>query len=194
MLSAMSAQPEIVPVQTEPAPQSDSPGYLGWVIFVLFWVQALNIVDRHVFGLAIPGIKEEFGLSDQFLGALAGLAFAIFYSVAGIRHMMTKLGMLKTTGARRPPWETIVCGKSYWMYTDRGGVLEVFPHLVDSVAAGERVAQVRNVYGEVIRDYYAPEAGVVIGRSTNPVNQTGSRILHLGVMGDPEKAPTAPDE
>jgi MFS family permease len=84
MLVAMSAQPEIVPAKVEPAPQSESPAYLGWVIFVLFWVQALNIVDRHVFGLAIPGIKEEFGLSDQFLGALAGLAFAIFYSVAGI--------------------------------------------------------------------------------------------------------------
>lgn len=79
----MSAQPEIVPAAAEPAAQSESAGYLGWVIFVLFWVQALNIVDRHVFAVAIPGIKDEFKLSDQMLGLLAG-SFAVFYSVAGI--------------------------------------------------------------------------------------------------------------
>jgi MFS family permease len=64
--------------------QPERKTYLAWVIFLLFWVQALNIVDRHVFGLAIRGIKAEFGLSDQWLGALAGFAFALFYSVAGI--------------------------------------------------------------------------------------------------------------
>ena len=32
-----------------------------------------------------------------------------------------------------------------------------------------------------IKKYYAPEAGIVIGRSNNPVNQTGGRILHLGI-------------
>jgi MFS family permease len=84
MLDPMSAQPRLAPAAADVAPRSESPAYLGWVVFVLFWVQALNIVDRHVFGLAIPGIKQEFGLSDQVLGALAGLAFAIFYSVAGI--------------------------------------------------------------------------------------------------------------
>jgi MFS family permease len=54
------------------------------VVFVLFWVQALNIVDRHVFSVTIPGIKQEFGLPDWILGGLAGLTFAVFYSVVGI--------------------------------------------------------------------------------------------------------------
>jgi MFS family permease len=80
----MSAQPDLAPAAPPPIPRSESPAYLAWVVFVLFWVQALNIVDRHVFGLTIKGIKQEFGLSDQMLGALAGFAFAVFYTVAGI--------------------------------------------------------------------------------------------------------------
>jgi MFS family permease len=80
----MSAQPDLAPAAPPQIPRSETPAYLAWVIFVLFWVQALNIVDRHVFGLAIPGIKQEFGLPDWVIGALAGLAFAVFYSVVGI--------------------------------------------------------------------------------------------------------------
>jgi MFS family permease len=80
----MSAQPSLVPARESERPRAESAAYLGWVVFVLFWVQALNIVDRHVFGLTIPGLKAEFALSDQMLGALAGLAFAVFYTVAGI--------------------------------------------------------------------------------------------------------------
>jgi MFS family permease len=85
MLGRMAAQPRLAPAaEAGESPRTESAAYLGWVVFVLFWVQALNIVDRHVFGLAIPGIKREFGLSDQALGALAGFAFAIFYSLVGI--------------------------------------------------------------------------------------------------------------
>jgi MFS family permease len=86
MLRPVSAQPSpgLAPDDAGEGPRTETPAYLGWVVFVLFWVQALNIVDRHVFGLAIHGIKAEFELSDQMLGALAGLAFALFYSVAGI--------------------------------------------------------------------------------------------------------------
>jgi hypothetical protein len=69
------------------------------------------------------------------------------------------------------------------MFTEVGGVLEVYPGLAARVREGELVARVRNIFGEVIADYRAPEDGIVIGRSTHPVNQTGSRILHLGVEG-----------
>ena len=56
--------------------------------------------------------------------------------------------------------------------------------MVERVARGEVVAEVRNVFGVVEETYRAPEAGIVIGRATNPVNQTGSRIIHLGVLAE----------
>jgi predicted deacylase len=138
--------------------------------------------------LGIPSVTVEVGNPQRIQDDL------VWWSVAGIRRIMDQLGMLPETILRNPPWEPVICGRSYWLYTDRGGILEVFPPLVAHVIAGERIAHVRDVFGSVIRDYFSPESGVVIGHSTNPVNQTGSRILHLGIVGDPEPAPTAPDE
>jgi hypothetical protein len=78
--------------------------------------------------------------------------------------------------------EPIICKKSYWLYTDRGGLLEVLPASTHAVKKGETVARLRNSYGDVIREYCAPEDGVVVGKSVNPVGQTGARILHLGIV------------
>jgi len=36
--------------------------------------------------------------------------------------------------------------------------------------------------GDIIKEYQAPENGIVIGKSVSPVNQAGGRILHLGIM------------
>ena len=47
---------------------------------------------------------------------------------------------------------------------------------------GQTIARVRNIFGDVIREYAAPEDGIIIGRSVNPLNQTGSRIVHLGIV------------
>jgi predicted deacylase len=49
------------------------------------------------------------------------------------------------------------------------------------VQKGELIARLRNAFGDVTREHYAPTSGVVIGKSVNPVSPTGSRILHLGV-------------
>jgi uncharacterized protein len=40
---------------------------------------------------------------------------------------------------------------------------------------------VRTIFGEVTKRYHAPVDGIVVGRSVNPLNQTGSRIVHLGL-------------
>ncbi len=77
--------------------------------------------------------------------------------------------------------DTIECTRSYWIYADAGGVLQVLPNITDRVAAGERIAILTDVFGATVREYEAPEAGVVVGKSVNPVAQTGGRILHLGI-------------
>jgi predicted deacylase len=67
------------------------------------------------------------------------------------------------------------------MYTDEGGILWVYPEVGDGVRAGDPVAEVRTIFGETTARYEAPQPGIVVGRSVNPLNQTGSRIVHLGV-------------
>lgn len=76
----------------------------------------------------------------------------------------------------------IICENSYWLYTDRGGILTVMPQVAEMVEKDQVVARMHNIFGDLIREYRAPERGVVIGKSESPINQTGGRILHLGIV------------
>lgn len=97
----------------------------------------------------------------------------------GVRNVMYDLQIVEGE-ALCPMVETIQCDGSYWMYTDTGGLLTVFPKVAEAVKKGQPIAEVRTIFGERIAEYVAPEDGVVVGRSVDPINQTGSRILHLG--------------
>jgi hypothetical protein len=127
----------------------------------------------------IHAITVEIGNPNRFQESL------IEQGEIGVRNVMVRLGMLpaneQVTGH-----EPVVCVRSYWMYTEVGGVLEVFPDLADRIEKGDKVARVADIFGDTQAEYFAPESGIVIGRSTHPVNQTGSRILHLGIEGVPE--------
>jgi predicted deacylase len=72
------------------------------------------------------------------------------------------------------------------MYTDCGGFLETLPTVATIVEKGQVLARMRNIFGDIIREYHAPHDGVIIGRSVNPVSQTGARIVHLGEIGSEE--------
>ena len=46
---------------------------------------------------------------------------------------------------------------------------------------GELIATQTDIFGDKILDYHTPEKGIIIGKSVSPVNQTGGRVLHLGI-------------
>lgn len=96
----------------------------------------------------------------------------------GIRNVLVDLGMIE--GEIVCPVETILCRSSQWLYTDEGGILYVPPTVGSRVSEGEQIAEVRTIFGEPVATYHAPWDGIVVGKSVNPLNQTGSRILHLG--------------
>jgi predicted deacylase len=125
----------------------------------------------------IPAITVEVGDPQRFQRRM------IRFGLIGVGNVLARLQMLPLEESL-PEHEPVVCARSYWLYSDDGGLLEVFPNLTDQVDAGDLVARVTDVFGELVTEYHAPEAGIVIGKSTNPVNTTGSRILHLGVLGD----------
>lgn len=101
-------------------------------------------------------------------------------SLTGVRNVLSHFDMLPESEVE--PDEPVVCMRSYWIYSQHGGLLDVFPDLVDHVKAGQRIARVTSLFGDIIAEYRAPEDGVVVGRSTNPICDTGSRILHLGAQ------------
>ncbi len=125
--------------------------------------------------LDIPAITLEVGDPNLFQKGM------IRDGLTGIHNV---LGFLKMTPAEveQPEEESIICKKSYWLYSSTGGFLTVYPRVTQFVKKDEVIAIQRNVFGDVIHEYKAPEDGIVIGKSVNPISPTGGRILHLGIM------------
>ncbi|WP_222982356.1 succinylglutamate desuccinylase/aspartoacylase family protein [Flagellimonas meishanensis] len=103
--------------------------------------------------------------------------------VNGIQNLLIWLKFID--GKVEIPPTRNVCKKSYWVYTDRGGYLDVLPELNQQIGKDEPIAVLFDSFGAIIKTYYAPEDGVVIGKSTNPVSISGGRILHLGILEKP---------
>ena len=55
-----------------------------YALVMLAVVYMFNFIDRQILAILLPAIREEFGVSDVWLGFLAGTAFAFFYVVLGI--------------------------------------------------------------------------------------------------------------
>jgi uncharacterized protein len=124
--------------------------------------------------LGIPSVTVELRDPHVIQASVVG------DGLLGIRNAMVDLGMVEGTIAS-PVEETVVCARSRWLYTDEGGILSVLPPVAARVTEGDLIAEVRTIFGEVTKRYHAPADGIVVGRSVNPLNQTGSRILHLGL-------------
>ena len=61
-----------------------SSGYRNYALGLFLLVYIINFVDRQIFSILIEPIRAEISLSDTQLGFLGGIAFAIFYTFAGI--------------------------------------------------------------------------------------------------------------
>ena len=125
--------------------------------------------------MGIPAITIEAGNPNTFQKGM------ILDGLTGIHNLLAYLGMTNNAFVE-PEEETVLCKKSYWIYTDSGGIMTVHPRVTDFVKKNDCIATLRNIFGDVTREYFAPEDGVVIGQSINPINQTGGRILHLGIV------------
>lgn len=125
--------------------------------------------------LDIPAITLEVGNPNLFQKGM------IRDGLTGIHNLLGHLGMTDSD-VEEVSDETIMCKRSYWIYTDVGGLLSVHPNVAEVVEKDQPIATLRNIFGDIVKEYKAPERGVVIGKSVSPVNQTGGRILHLGII------------
>lgn len=125
--------------------------------------------------MGIKAITLEVGNPNTFQKGM------IRDGLTGIHNVLGHFGM-QDCEFDEPDEETIICKSSYWIYTDTGGIMTVHPQVVQMVKKGELIATMRNIFGDVVKEYFAPEDGVVIGKSVSPINQTGGRILHLGIV------------
>lgn len=101
----------------------------------------------------------------------------------GTQGILNLIQWLQMIPSEVSPLEIVpICSKSYWIYTQQGGLLDVVVDLNEKVAKGALIATLKNPFGDTIEQYTAPENGIVIGKSTNPINMSGGRIIHLGIL------------
>jgi len=132
--------------------------------------------------MGIPAITVEIGDPQRWQRSYTA------HALEGVRRVLHWAGLLESQTQARTA-EPLICKSSMWMFTDRGGLLRVFPALASEVQEGQRVATIKNAFGDPIRGYRAPFDGIVIGKSANPVGYTGARILHLGRVASAEDFP-----
>ena len=63
---------------------SISAGARRYALVMLAIVYRFNFVDRQILAILLPALRDEFQVSDAWLGFLTGPAFAMFYIVLGI--------------------------------------------------------------------------------------------------------------
>ncbi|WP_300529843.1 MFS transporter [Maricaulis sp.] len=85
-----------------------------YALGLLLVVYILNFLDRQVVNILAEPIKNDLGLADWQLGALTGLAFALFYTVLGlpIARLAERADRVKIISVAVAVWSafTVACG------------------------------------------------------------------------------------
>ncbi|HRP11920.1 MAG TPA: MFS transporter [Terricaulis sp.] len=69
---------------TDTTAKPEAPSYRYWVLGLLFIAYTFNFIDRQIMGILNVPIQTELGASDEQMGLLGGLSFALLYTGLGI--------------------------------------------------------------------------------------------------------------
>lgn len=79
-MTDQTAQPAVV----TPAGPGYSDGYKAYALLILVIVYTSNFIDRQIIGIVAKNLKTDLNISNFQIGLLAGLSFAVLYSVLGV--------------------------------------------------------------------------------------------------------------
>lgn len=153
-----------------------------------YLLQPQIIVDNPASDYTLRGVAAENGIHAITVEICDPAAFQrdpIKRTLQGLRRILRHVDMISTKlqnlVIHHPP---VLCKKSYWVLAERGGMMRVTHKVTDKIKKGDLICKQVNIFGELMREYVAPEDGIVIGHCVNPIGQTGARIMHLGVPMD----------
>ena len=127
------------------------PAYARYALGLLVLLYIINYIDRQILAVLLEPIKQDLGVSDTAMGLLTGLAFALFYTTAGV-----PIARLADAGTRR---NVIVLGVIVWsLMTAVCGLARNFVQLaVARVGVGVGEAALSPAAHSLISDYFPPE-------------------------------------
>ena len=175
--------------------QAESKSYRAVVLGMLLLVYTFNFLDRQILGILAVPIKAELGLSDQQLGALGGIAFAVLYSTLAIplALLADKTSRTWVITVSLAVWSgfTALCGvaTSFWqMFLFRvgvgvgeaGGVAPSYAVITDYFPAEER-ARALSIYSLGIP--LGSAAGVLFGGYIAATVEWRTAFIAVGLAG-----------
>jgi predicted MFS family arabinose efflux permease len=127
---------------------SSSARYLLGLLVLLY---VINYIDRQILSVLLEPIKQDLGVSDTAMGLLTGLAFALFYTAAGI-----PIARQTDRGSRR---NVILAGVVVWsVMTACCGLARNFVQLaLARVGVGVGEATLNPAAHSLISDAFPPE-------------------------------------
>src|SRR4051794_13774268 len=152
-LSRLQPNPPPSVIAAEPISQA----YRKYVLGLLCTVNAFNYLDRQILSILLEPIKKDLHLSDTALGFLTGIAFALFYTFAGI-----PIARWADRGVRRT---IMAIGLFIWSgMTALTGLAQTFTQLaLARVGVGIGEAACTPSAHSLLSDYFPPERrGVAI--------------------------------
>ncbi|MEM1007893.1 MAG: succinylglutamate desuccinylase/aspartoacylase family protein, partial [Myxococcota bacterium] len=130
----------------------------------------------------IPAVTLEAGNPGVFQGRM------VYEGEQGIRNILIAEGMIQ--GQLEISKQSVICKDSKWLRTQTGGLLDVVCTLGQHVEKKQLLARTIDAFGQDLREYRAPYAGIVIGKAAYPIAVAGTRFCHLGRIGDPVETET----
>jgi MFS family permease len=125
--------------------------YANYVLAILFLVYVFNFIDRTVLSILVEDVKRDLGVSDTAMGFLTGIAFALFYTIAGI-----PIARWADVGVRR---SIIALGLLVWsLMTAASGLAQNYGQLVAArIGVGVGEAAGSPPAHSLLADYFPPE-------------------------------------
>ncbi len=122
-----------------------------YMLSLLVLLYVINYIDRQILSVLLEPIKQDLGVSDTAMGLLTGLAFALFYTTAGI-----PIARWADRGSRR---NVIVVGVIVWSLTTAlCGLARNFAQLaLARVGVGIGEATLSPAAHSLISDSFPPE-------------------------------------
>lgn len=125
---------------------------------------------------------------------------AIQAGVSGIKGVMTYLNMISDPSSAPTPRTVAdfngdladlpVCNlplevnTTRWMRASRGGLLHLDVEIGQQVEKKQRLGTIRDTFGDKSVNLTAPQAGLVIGATRNPLVNQGDAVIHLAMLDD----------
>ena len=110
----------------------------------------------------------------------------------GVLRVLHALKM-RGTRPRHKGAHSELIAKTTWVRAFNSGILRLDAKLGEQVSAGQQLGLVADAFGDDAAPLIAPEDGIVIGHTNNPLVQQGEALVHLATMAPEGTESTLPE-